>query len=46
MSEPIKVYRAKKIRTMSRNMPIATHVAVKDGKILAVGDAATRNNFV
>jgi len=41
MSEPIKVYRAKKIRTMSRNMPIATHVAVKDGKILAVGDAAT-----
>ncbi len=35
----ITVYSAKKIITMDRNLPEATHVAVKDGRILAVGDA-------
>ncbi len=38
MSE-ITVFKAKKILTMDRNRPEATHVAVRDGHILAVGDA-------
>ena len=33
------VYRARKIITLDRNRPLATHVAVRDGLILAVGDA-------
>ncbi|WP_298676640.1 amidohydrolase [uncultured Lentibacter sp.] len=35
----ITVYRAKEIITMDPNQPRATHVAVMDGKILAVGGA-------
>ncbi len=35
----IKVIKARKIRTMDRARPDATHVAVSDGRILAVGDA-------
>ena len=35
----ITVFRAKKIVTMDLNRPEATHVAVKDGHILAVGGA-------
>ena len=35
----ITVFKAKKIITMDPNRPAATHVAVKDGKILAVGGA-------
>ncbi|WP_340107294.1 amidohydrolase [Pikeienuella sp. HZG-20] len=38
MSDTI-VYRAKKIITMDPNRPEATHVAVRDGRILAVGGA-------
>lgn len=34
-----QVYRAKKIITLNAAQPMATHVAVRDGKILAVGDA-------
>ena len=40
MANPFTVFRAKTIITMSRNRPKATHVAVMDGKVLAVGDAA------
>lgn len=36
----IQVLQAAQIRTMSRNHPQATHVAIKDGRVLAVGDAA------
>ena len=36
----ITVFKAKKIITMDPNRPVATHVAVREGKILAVGDAA------
>lgn len=36
MSE-ITVFRARKIITMDHNLPAATHVAVRDGRILAVG---------
>lgn len=35
----ITLFRARKIITMDPNLPVATHVAVKDGWILAVGDA-------
>ena len=35
----ITVFTAKKILTMDSNCPEATHVAVRDGKILAVGGA-------
>lgn len=38
MSETI-IYRAKRIVTMDRNLPFATHVAVREGRILAVGGA-------
>ena len=33
------IYRAQRILTMDPNRPSATHVAVRDGHILAVGDA-------
>lgn len=35
---PITVFRARKILTMNPMQPQATHVAVRDGRILAVGD--------
>ncbi|MEQ9696008.1 amidohydrolase [Shimia sp. SDUM112013] len=35
----ITVFRARKIITMDANRPEATHVAVRNGRILAVGDA-------
>ena len=38
MSNKITVYKAKKIITMDHNNPHATHVAVRNGIILAVGD--------
>ncbi len=34
------VYAARKILTMNPSRPVATHVAVRDGRILGVGDAA------
>ncbi|WP_265499663.1 amidohydrolase [Paracoccus beibuensis] len=34
----IAVYAAKKILTMDHNQPTASHVAVRDGRVLAVGD--------
>lgn len=39
MSDQIIVFKAKKIITMDHNNPEATHVAVRNGIILAVGDA-------
>jgi predicted amidohydrolase YtcJ len=38
MDQPI-VYRARRIITMDRNQPFATHVLVRAGRVLAVGDA-------
>jgi predicted amidohydrolase YtcJ len=35
---PTTVYRARRIVTMNPGQPTATHVAVRDGRILAVGD--------
>lgn len=40
MPSPITVYSARKIITMNPMQPEATHVAVRDGRILAVGDLA------
>ncbi len=37
--QAITLYQAKKVITMDPRQPEATHVAVQDGKILAVGDA-------
>jgi len=31
------IYRARKIITMNPSRPVATHVAVKDGRILGAG---------
>lgn len=36
----ITIYRARKIITMNRNRPTASHVSVRDGRILGVGDLA------
>jgi predicted amidohydrolase YtcJ len=35
---PITVFQARKIITMGTAQPVATHVAVRDGRVLAVGD--------
>jgi len=35
---PITVFQARKILTMNPVQPLATHVAVRDGRVLAVGD--------
>ncbi|RQS99964.1 amidohydrolase [Burkholderia contaminans] len=37
---PVTVFTARRILTMNPAQPSATHVAVRDGRILAVGDAA------
>ena len=36
----ITVYAARKIITMDPNLPEATHVAVREGRVIAVGDIA------
>lgn len=38
IEDGIKVFRARKILTMNPAQPVATHVAVRDGRILAVGN--------
>ncbi len=43
--ENITVFNAKKIITMDPNLPEATHVAVRDGKILAVGGRDCANQW-
>lgn len=39
-SSTITVFRARRILTMNKAQPTATHVAIKDGRILAVGSEA------
>lgn len=41
----IQVYEARKIITMNPSQPQATHIAVKEGRILAVGDLAAMQEF-
>jgi predicted amidohydrolase YtcJ len=41
----ITLFQAKKIITMDRNRPVATHVAVRDGLILAVGGPDCANGW-
>ncbi|WP_102226817.1 amidohydrolase [Acidimangrovimonas sediminis] len=40
MTAQTTIFSARAIRTMSRAQPLATHVAVRDGRILAVGTLA------
>ena len=35
---PTTIYAARRIVTLNPAQPVATHVAVRDGRILAVGD--------
>ena len=39
-NDTVQVFAARKVLTMSAQQPEATHVAVQNGKILAVGNAA------
>lgn len=41
----ITVFKARRIITMDDNQPFATHVAVRDGRILAVGDEQTASQW-
>ena len=41
----ITVFQAKTILTMDPTMPSATHVAVRDGRILAIGDATCADRW-
>jgi len=34
---PITIYRARRIHTQNPNQPVATHVAVREGRILGAG---------
>ena len=45
MTGPIRVFTAKRVVTMNPAQPLATHVAVRDGRILAVGSAAEMADF-
>lgn len=40
MSTPVTIFTARRIVTMNPSLPDATHVAVRDGRILAVGGPA------
>jgi len=44
-SQDVTVYRAKKILTMNPAQPEATHVAVREGRILAVGTQQQAENW-
>ena len=39
------IFQAKKIITMNPSKPVATHVAVRDGRILAAGDLESLKNW-
>ena len=45
MTDGTRVFVARKIITMNHSWPIATHVAVRDGRILGYGDAAEMAAF-
>ncbi len=45
VTQDVTVYRAKKILTMNPAQPEATHVAVRDGRILAVGTQQQAENW-
>ena len=45
MTDPIRVFVARKIRTMNGSWPEATHVAVRAGRILGYGSAAEMAMF-
>ena len=41
----VRVFRARRIVTMNPSQPLATHVAVRDGRIVAVGDKSEVDAF-
>ena len=45
MSAEITVFTARRIRTLNRSIPLATHMAVREGRILGVGGAEMRDAF-
>ncbi len=45
MQAPTTIFRARRILTMNPGQPVATHVAVRDGRILAVGGEAEMQGF-
>ena len=45
MSGPVRVFAARRVVTMNPAQPFATHVAVRDGRILGVGAAAEMNDL-
>ena len=45
MKSDIRVYVARRIRTMNASLPVATHVAVREGRILGFGSAADMAAF-
>ena len=45
MSDQVVVFKSKKIITMDHNNPEATHVVVRNGIILAVGDENCKNGW-
>lgn len=44
MSE-ITIYRARKVITLYHSMPVASHIAVRDGRVLAVGGESLTGEF-
>ncbi len=45
MPSPIQVFVARRFVTMNRSMPYATHVAVRDGRVLGMGGPEIRDAF-
>ena len=45
MSAEITVFTARRIRTLNRSIPLAPHMAVREGRILGVGGAEMRDAF-
>ncbi|MBU6500134.1 MAG: amidohydrolase, partial [Rhodospirillales bacterium] len=45
MSEPVRVFAARRIVTMNASVPAATHGAVREGRILGLGTAADMAAF-
>ena len=45
MSQAVRVYVARRILTMNASVPVASHVAVRDGRILGVGGAELLSAF-
>ncbi|HVL55726.1 MAG TPA: amidohydrolase, partial [Burkholderiaceae bacterium] len=45
MTAAITIYRARRIHTMDPARPLATHVAVRDGRVLGAGDLSSLSGW-